>query len=275
MTERPLSAQEGTLPPVERQEVSMADVLCQSCGVNLNINHGGGARAAQGLIQCENCKKWTPFREERNLFSVSTESTWPVRVCPECKVTAAFRRRWEWPPDGDEVAALDSCSSCGAVVYFKSSDRQGHKVLDQYPKNVDRAPSELPEAIQKAFQEALVCYAAGAPNGALLMCRRAIQEMMIEKKAKKGDLPIQLNDLVEKRIIAPTLKDWAEQAQIGGRIAAHGTGGDAWGDPDKVWGTMEDAAAVIDYCKGVYEYLYVLEDRNRKRMTAHKPPAKL
>jgi hypothetical protein len=45
---------------------------------------------------------------------------------------------------------------------------------------------------------------------------------MDDKKAKKGNLPTQLNDLVNKGEITPKLKEWADQARIGGRIAAHG-----------------------------------------------------
>ena len=92
-------------------------------------------------------------------------------------------------------------------------------------------------------------------------------------KAKKGDLPTQLQDLVDRDEITPKLKDWADQSRIGGRIAAHDTGGAEWGDPDKIWGDREDASIVIDYLKGFFEYVYVLDARMKERLASHEEPA--
>lgn len=252
---------------------SMADFRCRRCGINQNVGHSGGTSAMQGLVQCSSsaCRSWTPFKVDNGIL-VTGENLMPARVCPNCKVKAAFRRLWDWPPiDATDVAvvdALDMCSSCGYVAYFKT-DRLGQKVTDQYPKNVPQAPQEIPEKIRIAFQEALLCYGAGGPNGSLLMCRRALQEVMNDKQAKKGDLPVQLNDLVARGVIIPRLKDWADQARIGGRIAAHGGGGDEWGDPDKIWGTMEDAQIVIEYLNGFFEFVYVLDARMNARFGEH------
>ena len=87
--------------------------------------------------------------------------------------------------------------------------------------------------------------------------------------AQTVDAGIETN-LVERRKITPQLKDWADQARIGGRIAAHGSGGNEWGDPDKLWGDLEDASIVIDYLKGFFDYVYVLNARMKQRMDSHK-----
>lgn len=198
-----------------------------------------------------------------------------ARLCPYCKVVSNFTRvssltaaqSMNTPPkQRGQILTLDSCANCEAYVYFRGHQDNVELVYDQYPKVVDEAPTELPEPIQKAFSEALKCYGAEAPNGSLLMCRRALQEVMTDKKAKKGDLPTQLQDLVDRQEITPRLKSWAEAAQVGGRIAAHGSGGIAWGDPDKIWGTMEDADAVIKYLQSLFDYLYVLDVRHRARL---------
>ena len=66
-------------------------------------------------------------------------------------------------------------------------------------------------------------------------------------------------------MIAPPLKEWADQARIGGKLAAHGTGGDEWGQPDKDWAEESDAIEVIDFCRSFFEYAYVMSARLDRR----------
>ena len=178
-----------------------------------------------------------------------------ARLCPYCKAMSNFQQadsqsaQYTPPVNQNQRLALDKCHNCLAIVYYRTT-QDGEGVIDQYPKNFERAPDELPDMVKKAFDEALLCLASGAPNGSLLMCRRALQETLNDMGVKRGDLPVQLNDLVERRKITPQLKDWADQARIGGRIAAHGSGGNEWGDPDKIWGNVEDASIVIDDLTG-------------------------
>jgi len=260
------------LPPTEELEGSMPQFRCMAGKHNHSIDHGATTTEVRGLALCGGCNEWTPYHITGGLLHSVDEAAVPIRVCPNCGAKAAFRRRWEWPPNGDEIGALDSCSACGFTAYFKSSDRQGKSVIDQYPKVIRNPQDELPAQVKTAYAEALQCYGAGAPNGALLMCRRAIQEALDERGAKKGDLPTQLNDLVTQYKITPDLKDWADHARIGGKLAGHGTGGKEWGDPSKVWGDSEDAEAVLEFCEAFFEYLYVLPERNKQRRSRIAPP---
>lgn len=200
----------------------------------------------------------------------------PVRKCPYCKAMSNCDLG-DLLPGGkaDGRVSIDRCQNCGSPTYVvvpNNGDRD--KVQDSYPKDIQTPPEELPEPVKKAYAEALVCYGAGAPNGALLMCRRAIQEALDGLGAKKGNLPTQLQDLVDKHRITPELKEWADHARIGGKLAGHGTGGSEWGDPAKVWGDKNDAEAVIGFCDAFFEYVYVLPDRNKRRRasTGTAPP---
>lgn len=196
----------------------------------------------------------------------------PARKCPYCGAIANFNRTNELGGGGTPLPAgaerpgtgdfhsFDVCQACNAVVYYRS-DKSGSIVIDQYPRGDVKPPQGLPEGIEKAFREALICYASGAPNGALLMCRRALQETLNNLEAPRGQLPAQLEALVSNRTITPKLKEWADQARIGGRIAAHGEGGGEWGDPSKIWGTLEDAKVVIEYLQSFFEYAYLIEHR--------------
>ena len=200
----------------------------------------------------------------------------PARLCPYCKVMSNFSRNRNQTVDagstpfprnmGSEIA-LDQCQNCNAFVYVRTNNN-GTEVFDQYPKNVETAPNELPPDVKKAFSEALVCYSASAPNGAALMCRRAIQETMTHFHVPKGNLPTQLQWLDDKRIITPYLREWGDHARIAGALAGHGTHGEEWGDPSKVWVESKDAEAVIDFCQSFFEYLFVMPERNRIRRAA-------
>jgi len=142
------------------------------------------------------------------------------------------------------------------------------QVRTWYPKARETAPQELPDKVRRAFDEALLSYEIGAWNGVLGMCRRAVQEALLDLGAPiKGDLPTQLKYLVDNHKITPDLRDWADQARIGGRLAAHGIGGDEWGQPEKQWGDQMDATEVIEFCKSFFEYSYLMRERLKKRRT--------
>ncbi|MBI2170567.1 MAG: DUF4145 domain-containing protein [Chloroflexi bacterium] len=192
----------------------------------------------------------------------------PNITCPYCNLYQDMRIAAiaEEPNGTGFLRGLAFCRTCRNVVYFKT-DEGRDIVREQYPSSkVRQAPSELPDNVKKSYQEALVCFAVDAPNGALLMCRRAMVDALIGLGApSKGDLPTQLKALVDSHKLTPDLKDWADHARIGGKLAGHGTGGDEWGDPSKIWGEQADAEAVIEFCDAFFEYIYVLPKRNADR----------
>lgn len=205
--------------------------------------------------------KDTPFIDER-----PGEKEMPVIVCPHCEQGSDIQMSAsvDNPNVGGELLGIGFCRLCQREVFLRYN--KNNEVAWHYPPRVEKIPVEIEkEGVRKAFEEALRCYASEAPNGALLMCRRALQEAIDDLGAKKGNLPTQLQDLVDKFKITPDLKEWGDHARIGGKLAAHGTGGDEWGDETKVWGTQEDAAAVIDFCSAFFEYIYVLPKRNEER----------
>ena len=204
--------------------------------------------------------------------TVEDEMATPIE-CPNCKAKTNFNLAATVNKDhkGASQLAIGLCQVCDFPVYF-GLKKENQNEIWHYPEVLEVPPEGLPERIEIAFAEALSCYSSHIPNATLLMCRRAIQETMADKEAKKGDLPTQLDDLVASQKITPSLRDWAKHAQIGGRIAAHGTGGGQWGDPNQIWGTMADAEAVVAFCNAFFQYLYTLEKRNKEFMTQHVPP---
>lgn len=196
-----------------------------------------------------------------------------VIKCPHCRTGSHFDIACHNHKlrDPHRECAVGFCSLCKGEVWFElSPDLQ--TVYTSYPLYSEEVPVELPPNVKSAFKEAISCYGAGAPNGALLMCRRAIQEALDDLGARKGDLPTQLKDLADRNVITPDLKEWADHAQIGGRIAAHGKGGEHWGEPSLTWGDNRDAENVINFCKSFFEYVYVMKERNRQRRSGLSKP---
>ena len=192
----------------------------------------------------------------------------PVIVCPHCSRGSDFRLSAQAPKvkDSKIVCAIGVCRLCEREVWFELLKDNLQQVNSHWPLVRENAPKELPEGVQRAFDEALRCFGAQAWNGALCMCRRAIQDALIDLGAPpKANLPTQLEALVESRKITPALKEWADQARIGGKLAAHGTGGDEWGEPEQEWAEQSDADAVIDFCRSFFEYAYVMKERLRER----------
>ena len=163
-------------------------------------------------------------------------------------------------------------------MWFELLKDNQEKVITSYPPMMEKVPEGIPSSIGKAFQEAINCMQLEAWNGSLSMSRRTLQEALndmigsldsIEEEAKKklvkSDLPTQLQALVDAHRITPDLKDWADQARIGGKLAAHGTGGDEWGEPDKEWGDQEDAQTVIEFLQSFLEYSFVMKQRLANR----------
>ena len=192
----------------------------------------------------------------------------PAIVCPHCGVGAnfAFSVSSQKRTNDKIICAVGFCQLCLKEVYFEVARENTDQIYTHWPRKTEKAAEELPTKVQRAFNEAFRCYSEEAWNGALLMCRRAINDALIELGApSKGNLPSQMKALVDANKITPDLKDWADQARIGGKLAAHGVGGDEWGEPEKDWADQDDADEVIDFCKSFFEYAFVMKARLDKR----------
>ena len=196
------------------------------------------------------------------------EPTMPVITCPHCGTGANFAIRAQTPSHTKATVecAIGRCEVCLQEVWFELERADQSHVLTNWPVWQEAAQEELPPDVKRAFNEALDCARTKAWNGALCMCRRAIDDALSNLGApEKGNLPTKLNALVDANVIAPPLKDWADQARIGGKLAAHGVGGDEWGQPDKDWADENDCNEVIEFCRSFFEYAYVMKARLDKR----------
>lgn len=196
----------------------------------------------------------------------------PARMCPRCGVKSNFNLRFGYPvPSGHQVQRLDVCQNCNEGSYFVV-DPVSDQVTDMYPKTTVSLATEIPESVQRPFLEAIRSFDAGCPNASLCMSRRALDDALTELGAPAApNLPTRLNYLVANYLLTPALKDVADQARIGGKLAAHGTGGTEWGSPQKDWGDMTDAKDVIEYLSSVFEYAFVMPKRVDARRKGTPP----
>ena len=183
------------------------------------------------------------------------EEKMPVITCPHCGTGTNFTLRAQTPSHTEPLVecAIGRCEVCLKEVWFELEKADQNHVINNWPVWKEAAQEELPPDVKRAFNEALDCSRIGAWNGALCMCRRAIDDALSNLGApEKGDLPTKLTALVAANVIAPPLQDWADRARIGGKLAAHGVGGDEWGQPDKDW-----AATVLNH--QAFEYSSISE----------------
>jgi len=215
-----------------------------------------------------------PHDTDARLLSFDRGGSMPVIVCPSCERGSDFQIVAH-APHGKYSSLLEvgigNCLLCKQPVYMEWEQRREDHITKSWPPLRRRAPSELEEypAVNRAFDEALVCFQAGSANGAMVMCRRAVAEAAIHFGAKRRDnIPTQLDHLVNERRILPEMREWADQTRIGGKVSAHGTGAKEWDDPEKEWCDEKDANAVIEFCAAFLEYLFVIPIRNRERRKA-------
>ena len=196
----------------------------------------------------------------------------PATVCPHCDVGVEVTISCH-DSNGEEWG-VGRCPLCDGIFFLRWEEGEfGDEVTFTHPAVHAKASQDIRGAIREFYEEALRCVEAEAPNGALVMCRRALEEPLNDLGGSKGQLPKRLERLVKKHIITPDLKDWADHARIGGKLAAHGAGGEEWGDESLVKGAISEAKDVLLFMEAFFEYVYVIPARNQRRRTRTKPPA--
>jgi hypothetical protein len=143
-----------------------------------------------------------------------------------------------------------SYSSVHGTVYYI-----GTKLMDQYPKKIPKLHESIPSDVADDYVEAIKCFDVGAWKASSVMCRRSLQESVIEKGAKKDKLIDQIDELCDQEIITKDIKDWAQEIRLTGNIGAH---------PDKDGledVTEDDAKELINFMEEYLNYVYILPSK--------------
>lgn len=136
------------------------------------------------------------------------------------------------------------CQACHKKIVVKrepNSREDDWEVV--YPINHRKAPIEIPEPIKSEMEEAYLCEAIGVYKACVCMCQTALESMWRDKNAKS------LNDLVEKHIILPPVKDRAEEIRLWANVIKH--------EPIRDAISKEDADQLLDYFDLILNAVYV------------------
>lgn len=219
------------------------------------------------------------------------DSTFAYGLCPRCEKQSSFDVAGPLPvtfesggyrtsPDGtqtpvhmDQVSIL-YCRSCrhGVVVVEEQrvDDRswRGEKEfrsgtitwrgIHWWPAAGARVSPDVPIQIAEVFQEAVRAKHAECPRASAVMARRTLEAITVDKGETKGPLANRLNNLATKKVLLPTLADWAKDVRLVGNDGAHF-------DPISSVST-KDAEALISFVGELLRYLYELPaDLSRRR----------
>lgn len=167
--------------------------------------------------------------------------------CPHCYThsTASLRDRTRGKTALFEIY---QCDNCEELVLFIYSDTEIH----QYPTRIPKLDESIPKQVADDYIEAIRCFDVGAKKASVVMCRRALQNSVIERGAKKDKLLNQIDELFGSQIITKDIKDWAHEIRLTGNIGAHP-------DEDGLKDVSgEDANELIKFMEEYLNYVYIM-----------------
>jgi hypothetical protein len=159
---------------------------------------------------------------------------------------------------------LYECHNCRGfvhVLWSASEFSYGHGPYEfrilPWPLLGKRKPSQnWPKEMHRFWVQAHDSLRNENWDAAVLMARSAVQFVVREKKAKKGTLNQEIEDLVAKGVLHPLMAEWSHEVRALGRDSAHPDPGDAPTDP-------QDARDIVNFLDSLLLYLYDLPEQIR------------
>lgn len=202
-----------------------------------------------------------------------------ARLCPHCENRSAFKmlhstNEGRWGRPGNDFGVLTNvlkCAECkGVIIVFSVMDEQNQwSEFIAYPASMPSVNEYVPEAVAKDYISGVNCMAIREYKAAAAMFRRSLQQIMIEKNAKKDDLWKQINDLESRGIITAEIKAWAHEIRFWGNDGAH----PATDYLDEI--SLAEVTEVKEFLERVFDYVYIMPgkleasrlSRNAKKST--------
>lgn len=131
----------------------------------------------------------------------------------------------------------------------------GSDAIQLYPFTDNIALKNAPEIVIRPYKEALKCYRAQAYEPCVMMCRKGIEAICVDKGENKGDLYSRLKKLRDKKNLEETFYTWANELRLIGNDGAHS---------HDIIITQQDAKDSLDFFDALITYLYHLVDNYNK-----------
>lgn len=160
---------------------------------------------------------------------------------------------------------LCKCLNCGNPILREEEFQNvedhfwNNSEIQLYPITDNMALKNAPEIVTRPYQEATKCYRSQAYDACVIMCRKGIEAICMDKGEVKGNLADKLKSLKNKGILEDTIYKWANELRLIGNDGAH--------SHDQIV-TQEDAKDSIDFFDALITYLYHLisqYDKLKKR----------
>jgi hypothetical protein len=191
-----------------------------------------------------------------------------VGRCPYCLVTVQFNQvganAWMIAGGQQENISVRQCPQCGGVhaVFFIADTAllEGSRKTGQWPlEGVPQPHPAMPPPVASDWAEAHMALSVGLWKSAVIMARRAVQGVCLDKGAGgKKTLHQQINELSGTQTLHPTLVEWSHKIRSFGNIGAH-PGDDGLADVDQA-----EARGVVDFLDQLLVYVYEMPDRLSK-----------
>lgn len=222
------------------------------------------------------------------------DSERPSGLCPRCQKQSSFEYINSLPltfdggytigptesdqnrPTFNERITLLICRHCrqGVLVLeeqwigeHKARERKGGGTVSWrgfhwWPLPGARLHKAIPDEIKGAYNEAALALAANCPRAAVVMARRTLEAVTVDKGETKGTLAQRLNTLSSKGLLHPSLVEWVKEVRLVGNVGAH------YDPMDAV--VLSDADQLIKFIRELLNYLYVLPWELDARRSAKK-----
>lgn len=183
-------------------------------------------------------------------------------TCPHCAAFADFQLR-ATQQTSSGLWGLFICTSCERPITaaVAQSAQVGSPVWPQAVGGKEFL--DVPEAVARDASEAHLCLSVDAVRAAVVMARRIVQGVAIEKGATRGTLQMQIDWLRNQEIITAQMHGLAHELRLIGNEGAHvdpPTSSTVNSDPDDeelpLDLTREDATEVLELMDSILNYVY-------------------
>jgi hypothetical protein len=109
--------------------------------------------------------------------------------------------------------------ACFALIFFVW---KGGQLVEAYPaETIDFDATNIPVAIQSAFEEAIKCHAQSCFVASAIMVRKTLEELCRDRGAAGGNLRERIKALGTKVVLPQELLDGLDDLRLLGNDAAH------------------------------------------------------
>ena len=195
------------------------------------------------------------IKEKKKLFCPDCNSIVETEVLFE--YSHSIEHKDEFQCEG-KIVKLAKCINCENPIllsedFLEVEDHYYPQGVSQlYPENESELIANAPQKIIKPYREAKKCYRANAYEACVIMCRKGIEAICIDKGETKGNLNNKLKNLKTNGLLEDTFFNWSNELREIGNLGAHS---------HDVEITKQDAEDTLEFFEALILYLYHLVDK--------------